>query len=103
MNHPRLPRLVSSRFVPGWLLPAVALLVACAACTDPKPTKGPPFQPGGAGGATGNGGATGGAAGAGGSMDGSSHWVGTWTGAPQLTETGNLPPTPLSNLTLFTK
>ena len=43
------------------------------------------------GGSPGTGGATGSAGG---------HWVGTWTGAPQLTETGNLPPTPLSNLTL---
>jgi len=45
--------------------------------------------------------ATGGSPGTGGATgSGGGHWVGTWTGAPQLTETGNLPPTPLSNLTL---
>jgi lysophospholipase L1-like esterase len=27
-------------------------------------------------------------------------WVGTWSGAPQLTETNNLPPSPLSNAAL---
>src|ERR1041384_7656516 len=37
--------------------------------------------------------------GTGGALPGS-HWVGTWTGAPQQTETGNLPPTALSNTTL---
>src|SRR5262245_15728057 len=31
---------------------------------------------------------------------GASHWVGTWTGAPQLVETANNPPAPLSNSTL---
>jgi lysophospholipase L1-like esterase len=55
----------------------------------------------GDGGTTGTGGnSTGAGGGSGGSNGGGSHWVGTWTGAPQLTETGNLPPTPLSNLTL---
>jgi lysophospholipase L1-like esterase/histone H3/H4 len=31
---------------------------------------------------------------------GSASWVGTWSGAPQLTETANLPPASLSNATL---
>jgi lysophospholipase L1-like esterase len=31
---------------------------------------------------------------------GGPHWVGTWTGAPQLTEQSNLPPAPLSNAVL---
>src|SRR6185295_1524552 len=53
----------------------------------------------GAGGTSGGAGAGGGSTGAGGTSGGS-HWVGTWTGAPQLTEVGNLPPTPLSNITL---
>ena len=53
----------------------------------------------GAGGAKGAGGAGGGTTSTGGAS-GASHWVGTWTGAPQLTEVGNLPPTPLTNITL---
>jgi lysophospholipase L1-like esterase len=74
--------------------------------------------PAGSGGATGTGGsgATGGsgkgggnAAGAGGGQaaggngggsSGTEHWVGTWTGAPQLTETANNPPASLSNAAL---
>jgi lysophospholipase L1-like esterase len=45
---------------------------------------------------------TAGAGGSAGSGGGSStnHWVGTWTGAPQLTETANLPPASLSNSAL---
>ena len=31
---------------------------------------------------------------------GTSHWVGTWSGAPQLTETANNPPAALSGATL---
>jgi len=50
---------------------------------------------GGAGGAAGSPAGTGGTSGASGS-----HWVGTWGGAPQLTEVANLPPAPLSNSTL---
>jgi lysophospholipase L1-like esterase len=58
---------------------------------------------GGRGGATGTAGTSGsagttGSAGTGGAT--SSHWVGTWTGAPQLTETSNLPPATLTNATL---
>jgi lysophospholipase L1-like esterase len=34
------------------------------------------------------------------SGSGTDHWVGTWTGAPQLTESANLPPASLSNSTL---
>jgi lysophospholipase L1-like esterase len=49
----------------------------------------------------GSGGAgTGGAGTGSGGGSGTSHWVGTWTGAPQLTETGNLPPAPLANSTV---
>jgi lysophospholipase L1-like esterase len=61
---------------------------------------------GGASGASGSGGTSnGGSAGASG-MGGTGgespnqHWVGTWTGAPQLTEVANLPPSALSNTTL---
>jgi lysophospholipase L1-like esterase len=53
--------------------------------------------------AAGSGGAPG-TGGSGGSGAGTTHWVGTWTGAPQLTESGNpsnnLPPSPLSGATL---
>jgi lysophospholipase L1-like esterase len=42
----------------------------------------------------------GGVSGAGGAPTGADHWVGTWTGAPQLTETANLPPASLSSSTL---
>lgn len=49
---------------------------------------------------TGSGGASA-ATGTGGSAaSGTAHWVGTWTGAPQLTETSNLPPASLSNAVL---
>lgn len=48
-------------------------------------------------GGTGNtSGSTGTSTGDGGAM----HWVGTWTGAPQLTETANLPPSPLTGAAL---
>jgi lysophospholipase L1-like esterase len=53
----------------------------------------------GHGGTTGTGG--GGATGTGGGGGaGTTHWVGTWTGAPQLTETSNNPPAALSGATL---
>jgi lysophospholipase L1-like esterase len=60
------------------------------------------------GGTAGSGTAGGGAAGTAGTSSvagsgggsGASHWVGTWTGAPQLTETANLPPASLSSSTL---
>ena len=50
---------------------------------------------------SGNGGAsaTGGSGGSAGTSGGG-HWVGTWTGAPQLVETSNLPPASLSNAVL---
>jgi lysophospholipase L1-like esterase len=53
------------------------------------------------GGSTGTGGATatGGATGIGGGS-GTTHWVGTWTSAPQLTESTNMPPASLSNSVL---
>jgi lysophospholipase L1-like esterase len=61
----------------------------------------------GTGGMTGTGGVTmtgiGGSIGSGGAAGGgtgSTHWVGTWTGAPQKTNTENLPPSPLSNAIL---
>ncbi len=59
--------------------------------------------PTGSGGSSDAGAGAGGKTGGAGGTDagtGASHWVGTWTGAPQLTETANLPPTPLSNTTL---
>ena len=56
---------------------------------------------GGTGGATGSGGRGGGTAGSGGSGGSTLAWVGTWATGPQLTETGNNPPSPgLTNNTL---
>ncbi len=79
-------------------------------CTTPRSGGGPPNGAVGAGaaaagGGTGAGGAPGpggtnGAGALGGATGSASHWVGTWAGAPQLTETTNLPPTPLTNITL---
>jgi lysophospholipase L1-like esterase len=98
MVKPRLYRIVPSRIAATGFLLGAALILAGA-------TGGVTSGGGdGAGGATGSGGTAPGAGGAssgsGGSTGGAGHWVGTWTGAPQLTETANLPPTPLSNLTL---
>jgi lysophospholipase L1-like esterase len=55
----------------------------------------------GRGGASGSGAGGGGTGGGGtGGGTGATHWVGTWTGAPQLTETANNPPASLSNSAL---
>ena len=56
----------------------------------------------GTGGATGTGGGTAGTTGTAGTGGGSgqTHWVGTWTGAPQLTETANNPPAALTGSVL---
>ena len=105
MVNPRLHRL------PAGLLLGATLVVACktqqnggtgGAAGGGSPGTGGDTSSGGggAGGSPGAGGAAGGGATAGAGGGDASHWVGTWTGAPQLTETGNLPPTPLSNLTL---
>ena len=111
MVNPRL-----HRFLPAGLLLGATLVVACksqqnggagGAGRGGRPGAGGDTSSGGSGAAgTGTGGSPGAGGAAGASATGgaggsdTSHWVGTWTGAPQLTETGNLPPTPLSNLTL---
>ena len=55
---------------------------------------------GGTAGGAGGGQAGGQAGGSSGGATGAQHWVGTWTGAPQLTETENNPPASLSNAAL---
>lgn len=57
-----------------------------------------PMGTGGSAGRSGAGG--GGGIAGGGGTSGASGWVGSWTAAPQLTETANLPPSPLSGSTL---
>jgi len=113
MMKPRLYRIAPSRIAPPGLILGTGLLLACATCTTQSTAGGDGGSA--AGGSPGTGGVTsdggngaggsspgvgGASGGSGGANGGDSHWVGTWTGAPQLTETGNLPPTPLSNLTL---